>query len=161
MNKRPNFLRRSSRTKSCLWTAAELRIAAYLFSLNNIRKQINLELKATSTHSAHSYKITITSPSITIVTLTNIQIQPTHPFLHSGLQISCSQRENSLQQHTETHKHKHTGLFRSSCVIAVLHKPSLLFLLFFVFTFFLVFHSDSASWAGNSTGCRVWVGQEW
>lgn len=71
-------------------------------TLNNIRKHINSDLKAACTHSVHSHKITITSPSITVVTLTNIQIQMTHPFLHSGPQISCSQRGNSLQQHTHS-----------------------------------------------------------
>lgn len=71
-------------------------------TLNNIRKHINSDLKAACTHSVHSHKITITSPSITVVTLTNIQIQMTHPFLHSGPQISCSQRGNSLQLHTHT-----------------------------------------------------------
>lgn len=62
-------------------------------------------LQSISTHSVHSYKITITSPSI--VTLANIQIQMTHPFLHSGLPISCSQQGIHCSN-TGQHTHRHT-----------------------------------------------------
>lgn len=112
-----------------------------------MRKRIHFDPQNIS---VRSYKITITSPSI--VTLTNIQIQMTHPFLHRGLPISCSQRGIHCRN-TGQYTHTHTRLFSSvdhvyfynSSVLSLnfLQSFSSLFYLHLFFTFF----SDSLSFS--------------
>lgn len=82
-----------------------------LILYNNMKKHVHSDPRSIAAHSLHSYKITITSPSI--VALANIQIQNDTPFPAQWPADKLLPEGNSTREHGSTHTHTHTQLFRS------------------------------------------------
>ena len=77
-----------------------------LILYNNMKKHVHSDPRSIAAHSLHSYKITITSPSI--VALANIQIQNDTPFPAQWPADKLLPEGNSTREHGSTHTHTHT-----------------------------------------------------